>query len=70
MQMNMEYWKQFENSGRIEDYLSFVFNGGRETDAEQNAAGEASDAGIYHGNRDYIKTVSGGRVRQTYQPFD
>lgn len=22
--MNMEYWKRFENSGRIEDYLNFV----------------------------------------------
>lgn len=22
--MNMEYWKRFENSGRIEDYLNFI----------------------------------------------
>lgn len=70
MQMNMEYWKRFENSGKIEDYLSFVSGGGKETEAEQNASGAASHAGIYHSNRDYIKTVSGGGVRQTYQPLD
>lgn len=22
--MNLEYWKRFENSGKIEDYLNFV----------------------------------------------
>ena len=48
--MNMEYWKQFENSGRIEDYLTY--------------------AGTYHGDGNGIKAVSGGGVRQTYQPSD
>ena len=28
--MEEKYWKQFENSGRIEDYLSFVNSTGRE----------------------------------------
>ena len=29
--MEEKYWKQFENSGRIEDYLTFVSGTGRET---------------------------------------
>lgn len=29
--MEEKYWKQFENSGRIEDYLSFVNSMGRNT---------------------------------------
>lgn len=29
--MEEKYWKQFENSGRIEDYLSFVNSMGRGT---------------------------------------
>ena len=29
--MEEKYWKQFENSGRIEDYLSFVNSMGRDT---------------------------------------
>ena len=27
--MEEKYWKQFENSGKIEDYLSFVSSTGR-----------------------------------------
>lgn len=68
--MNMEYWKRFENSGKIDDYLSFVSGGGDGTDIEKNTSGEALNAGIYHGNGDRIKAVSRGGVRQTYQPFD
>lgn len=41
--MDMEYWKRFENSGRIEDYLNFVSCERREggaagTDSTGNAA--------------------------------
>lgn len=56
-----KYWKKFENSGRIEDYLSFISG---------TQASEGEYAGTYRSNRDYIEAVSGGRIRQTYQPFD
>ena len=68
--MNMEYWKRFENSGKIEDYLSFVSGIGDGADKMKSASGEALNAGIYHGNGDRIKTVARRGVRQTYQPFD
>ena len=70
MQMNMEYWKRFENSGKIEDYLSFVSGGGQETDEKQNASGEALNAGVYCSDGNNIEAISRGGVRQTYQPFD
>ena len=44
MQMNMEYWKRFESSGKIEDYLSFVSGGESGENAGQNASGEALNA--------------------------
>jgi len=67
--MDEKYWEKFVNSGKIEDYLSFRAGMpyGRE---EIVRAREDDDAGTYMGNRDYFKTVSGGRVRQTHQPFD
>ncbi|MDE6640819.1 MAG: hypothetical protein K2K63_09860 [Acetatifactor sp.] len=68
--MNMEYWKRFESSGKIEDYLSFVSGGESGENAGQNASGEALNAGIYHSDGNNIETVSRRGVRQTYQPFD
>ena len=70
-EMNLEYWKQFENSGRIEDYLSFVAcdrqeNTGRENTERNDRAGEHRDAGIYMRDRDHIKADSRGGIRQTY----
>ncbi|MCM1056737.1 MAG: hypothetical protein NC517_03920 [Firmicutes bacterium] len=70
MQMNMEYWKRFENSGKIEDYLSFVSGGGNGESAGKNPSGEALYAGIYHSDGNRIEAVSRGGVRQTYQHFD
>jgi len=55
------YWKKFENSGRIEDYLSFVSSA---------RAREGEHAGTYMCNGYYTETEPGGRVRQAYQPFD
>ena len=37
--MKLEYWKRFENSGRIEDYLSFVDCHRRENTDRQEQAG-------------------------------
>lgn len=60
--MNLEYWKQFENSGRIEDYLSFVACGRQEDAGERDRAGEHGDAGIYMCDRNYIKADSRGGI--------
>lgn len=68
--MNMEYWKRFESSGKIEDYLSFISGGGNGENSGQNASGETLHAGIYHSDGNHIETVSRGGVRQTYQSFD
>lgn len=40
--MEEKYWKQFESSGRIEDYLSFVNSTGQ----ERSAGDAASPAGV------------------------
>ncbi|MCI9319888.1 MAG: hypothetical protein HFH05_07415 [Lachnospiraceae bacterium] len=64
--MNLEYWKQFENSGRVEDYLSFLSCDRQENAGKENKAGEHTDAGIYMCDRDRIKADSRGGIRQTY----
>ncbi|MDE7353726.1 MAG: hypothetical protein K2O06_11865 [Acetatifactor sp.] len=68
--MNMEYWKQFESSGKIEDYLSFVSCERREQDQGEQKLKEGSDAGIYFGDRDRAEAVSCGGVRQEHQYLD
>ena len=60
--MNQEYWKQFENSGRIEDYLSFVACDRQEDRERKDRAGEHRDAGIYMRDRDHIKADSRGGI--------
>ena len=83
--MNIEHWKQFESTGRIEDYLHFLScerqeRSEREADSG-NAPGAAGDssrdwmdhnshAGIYIGDRNHIEANPGRGIRQTYQPFD
>lgn len=67
--MVSKYWKQFENSGKIEDYLSFVSYSEREKEAGQTARVD-SHAGIYHCDGNYIETVSRGGVRQGGFGFD
>lgn len=64
--MNMEYWKRFENTGKIEDYLSFVSCERYESimvTGEKNQFGESLHAGADHTDRDSIKAVSRGRIR-------
>lgn len=60
--MNLEYWKQFESSGRIEDYLSFVACDRQKNTGRQDQAGEHRDAGIYKCDRDYFKADSRGGI--------
>ena len=67
--MNLKYWKQFETSGKIEDYLSFV-SGERQEMGEESQTGESGHAGVYMGDGYDIEAVPGGGVRQTYQPFN
>lgn len=64
--MKLEYWKQFENSGRIEDYLSFV---ACERQGEKEWKGwlqKQEDAGKNQCNGNYLKADTGGGIRQTY----
>ena len=67
--MDLEYWKQFESSGRIEDYLAFVSSRGQKEQRGEKAR-ESSHAGIYMGDGDRAEAEPGGRVRQAYQSFD
>jgi hypothetical protein len=64
------YWKKFENSGKIEDYLSFVSGNGQKMTNVSGWVKEGKNAGIYMCNGNDTETVPGGGVRQAYQPFD
>ena len=66
--MNLKYWKQFETSGKIEDYLAFVDSAGQEAKRGEQT-GESCDAGVYMGDGDHTEAVSGGGIRQAYKPF-
>ncbi len=58
-----ECWKQFESSGKIEDYLSFVSSVSQMRKDVTGQVREENYAGIYMGNGNHIETVPGGRVR-------
>ena len=60
--MNLKYWKQFETSGKIEDYLAFVSSVGQEAERVEQAEGNGH-AGVYMGDRDHIETDTGWGVR-------
>lgn len=61
--MDLKYWKKFENSGRIEDYLSFLSCERQERTAGTGRLEEDSDAGIYMCDRNHIEADSRGRIR-------
>ncbi|HBA49351.1 MAG TPA: hypothetical protein DCZ91_16465 [Lachnospiraceae bacterium] len=65
--MEEKYWKQFEKSGRIEDYLSFVNSAGRDTeDVPFRAdAAHAEDSGIGKGALSTEGVYSGGSLDET-----
>ena len=67
--MDLKYWKQFESSGKIEDYLAFVSSVRREAERGEKAK-EIGDAGVYMGDGNHTEAESGGRVRQAYQSFN
>lgn len=55
--MNLKYWKQFETSGKVEDYLNFVSMEKGETERGE-PTGENGHAGIYMGDGNHTETVS------------
>lgn len=49
----LNYWQQFLNTGKIEDYLKFREKAGEESDGKEHAVmGENPYAGICEVNRD------------------
>ena len=65
-----KYWKQFESSGKIEDYLNFVsherdLNAGNVSQVEQG-----EHAGTYLRDGNGSEDLSRGGVRQAHYPSD
>ncbi len=63
----LNYWKQFESTGKIEDYLSYKASDSQRPATESGVAGcksdyEGSYAGIYSGNGNHFEAVSHGRI--------
>ncbi len=58
------YWKQFESTGKIEDYLTYRANDSQrpETVAGCKSDYEGAYAGIHTSNRNDFKTVTRGRI--------
>ena len=55
---DVNYWKQFENTGRIEDYLSYCRNSTpalKEQQKRKEQTGVNSHAGIHQCNRNNIE---------------
>ncbi len=63
--MDLKYWKQFESSGKIEDYLMFAAYStqARDIETEARQVKEDSHAGTYNGDRNRAESISGGRIR-------
>lgn len=74
----LNYWKQFENTGKIEDYLSYKVDDSQRSEnmvagcksdyqagVRDSAKGEGMDssyAGIHTSDRDDFKAVSHGGI--------
>lgn len=61
--MDLKYWKQFESSGKIEDYLAFAAYSTKARGDEEKQVKEESHAGTYHGDGNRTEGISGGRIR-------
>lgn len=61
---NENYWDQFMQSGRIEDYLHFREESGRVREEESGnvTKGENPNAGFYHRNGDGFEDGAGWRI--------
>ena len=65
-----KYWKQFESSGKVEDYLSFVSHTRDIGDGEGGQVVQDEHAGTYLRDGNDIETDTHRGVRQTYHPLD
>lgn len=61
--MDLKYWKQFESSGKIEDYLIFAAYNTQARGNETKQVKEESHAGTYNGDRNRTEDIPGGRIR-------
>ena len=61
--MDLKYWKQFESSGKIEDYLNFAARSGRAQREKAEQVERDSHAGAYICDRNCTEGFSGGRIR-------
>jgi hypothetical protein len=67
--MVSKYWKQFENSGKVEDYLSFLSKSEESNEELEEAnpsllpsAGENACERTYHCDGHGVEAVTGGGV--------
>lgn len=62
--MDLKYWKQFESSGKIEDYLMFAaYNTqARTMETETKQVKKEDHAGTYNSDRNRAEGISGGRI--------
>ena len=65
-----KYWKQFESSGKVEDYLNFVSHERDMAAGNGDLMEQGEHAGTYLRDGNDIKADTHGGVRQTYHPFD
>ena len=68
--MEERYWKQFENSGKIEDYLSFVSSTRQEGKDRAGQVRADGHAGIHYSDRNYTEADPCGGIRQEHQYLD
>ncbi len=62
-EMDLRYWKQFESSGRVEDYLAFAARNTQERNEEAKRVEEDGHAGTYNGDGNCAENLSGGGIR-------
>ncbi len=60
--MDLKYWKQFESSGRVEDYLTFAAYNTEARGNDEKRVKEDSHAGTYNGDGNRAEGVSGGGI--------
>ena len=59
--MNLKYWKQFETSGKIADYLAFV-NSAKQGAERGEQTKESGHAGVYMGDGNHTETGACGGI--------
>ncbi len=57
------YWKEFEHSGKVEDYLNYRSCLKEDGDSEKMQGEEKNHAGLFLRDRNHTEDDSGGRIR-------